>query len=87
MEVKISHYTTSTVDTYVQEGNKETLIKYDEGLNIEFKDYEKVYNLIISCLKEKRIYNYNLLKYGDIEIRMSSEYKDNVKVINRAKDE
>ncbi len=87
MEVEIKHYTTSSIDTYVREGNKETIISYNQDLKLEFEDIEKVYNLVLSCLKEKRIYNYNLLKYGDITIRVSSEYKDNIKVANRVEND
>ena len=83
MEVKIVHYTTSSIDTKVIEGNKETTITFDQNLNLEFEDIEKLYNLTISTLKDKKIYNYNLLKYGDIEIKVSSEYKKNIKVVNR----
>ena len=33
------------------------------------------------------MYNYNLLKYGDIEVKVSSEYKKNIKVVNRIKND
>ena len=83
MEIKIIHYTTSSIDTKVDEGNKETVITFDQNIDLEIEDFEKLYNLTVSTLKDKKIYNYNLLKYGDIEVKVSSEYKKNIKVVNR----
>ena len=83
MEIKITHYTTSSIDTKVDEGNKETVITFDQNIDLEIEDFEKLYNLTVSTLKDKKIYNYNLLKYGDIEVKVSSEYKKNIKVVNR----
>ena len=87
MEIKIVHYTTSSIETSVNEGNKETTIDFNQNLNIELEDLEKLYNLAITSLKDKKMYNYNLLKYGDIEVKVSSEYKKNIKVVNRIKND
>ena len=87
MEVKIVHYTTNSIKTTVREGNKETTISFNQNLNIELGDLEKLYNLTTTSLKEKKMYNYNLLKYGDIEVRVSSEYKNNIKIVNRVKND
>ena len=56
---------------------------YDEDLNIHASDIENIYNLALTCMKEKTIYNYTLLKYATIEVRVSSDYADNIKFVDK----
>lgn len=87
VQVIIKHYTTNQVSTSLKENNNSIFIEYSEDLNIKIPDLENLYNLGLSCIKEKTIYNYTLLKYATIEVRVSSEYAKNIKFINNSRKE
>lgn len=82
LEVVVSHTTTNEVKTSLRNENNKAKISYDEDLNIQFTDLEKIYNFALTCVKEKTIYNYTLLKYAKIEVRVSSNYAKNIKFID-----
>ncbi len=84
MEIIVSHYTTNEVSTKIRDDGQSVKIAYDEELNLHFKDLEKLFNLGIASIKEKNLYNYTLLKYAQIEVRVSEEYADQIKFVNRA---
>lgn len=82
LEIVITHTNTNIVNTKLKEENDKVKIMYGEELNIQIQDIENIYNLAISCLKEKTIYNYTLLKYATIEVRVSSDYAENIKFVD-----
>lgn len=82
LEVVVSHTTTNEVKASLKNGNNKVKISYDEDINIQFTDLEKIYNLALTSIKEKTIYNYTLLKYAKIEVRVSSDYAKNIKFID-----
>lgn len=82
LEIVITHTNTNIVNATLKEENNKVKIRYDEDLNIRMSDVENIYNLALTCMKEKTIYNYTLLKYATIEVRVSSDYADNIKFVN-----
>lgn len=82
LEIVITHTNTNIVNATLKEENNKVKIMYDEDLNIRMSDVENIYNLALTCMKEKTIYNYTLLKYATIEVRVSSDYADNIKFVN-----
>ena len=83
IEVKITHSQTSEVSSKIKKENNKMNIYYDQDLNIQPDDLENLLNLGVSCLKDKTIYNYTLLKYAKIEVRVSSQYADKIKFVNK----
>lgn len=82
LEIRVNHTTTNVVNTKINEEDDKVSIIYYEDLDIKTKDLEKIFNLGIRCIKDKTIYNYTLLKYATIEVRVSSDYAENIKFIN-----
>ena len=82
IEVVITHSTTNEVKTSIKTEDDKVIISYDKYLNITPSDFENIINLGVSCIKDKTIYNYTLLKYAKIQVRVSEKYKDNIKFVD-----
>lgn len=82
IEIIIKHSTTSEVNTNIKYGEEIVNISLNQELNIEKQDLKNILNLGISCIQEKTIYNYTLLKYAEIEVRTSSKYADKIKFVD-----
>lgn len=82
LEIRVNHTTTNIVNTKINEEDDKVSINYYEDLDLKTKDFEKIFNLGIRCIKDKTIYNYTLLKYATIEVRVSSDYAENIKFID-----
>lgn len=82
IEVVITHAETNEVNSYLKEEKNKIKIMYEEELKIELQDLEKLYNFGLTCLKEKTIYNYTLLKYANVEVKVSSDYLKYIKFID-----
>lgn len=82
IEIVITHSTTNEVKTSIKTEDEKVRISYDQELNITTSDFENIINLGVSCIKDKTIYNYTLLKYAKIQVRVSEKYKDNIKFID-----
>ena len=78
MDVYVEHYTTSEVNTRVRHTSNNDYLDFNCDLTIEATDINNIYKLVITSIKEKNIYNYNKLKYANITIKVSPEYKDNI---------
>ncbi len=83
LDIVVRHYTTNSVDTSIKERGNRVKIAYSEELNLEVQDFEKLLNLGVNCLKEKTIYNYTLLKYAKIEVRVSRQYLKNIRFVDK----
>ncbi len=81
LEIIILHATTNEVKTNIKQIDNKLKIGYEEELNLGVNDLEKLLNFGVSCIKEKTIYNYNLLKYAKIEVHVSSEYAKQIKFV------
>ena len=82
LQIVVTHTTTNIVNAKINEEDEKVKITYYEDLDLKMKDFEKVFNLGINCIKDKTIYNYTLLKYATIEVRVSSKYAENIKFID-----
>ena len=80
--ITIDIYHTSTSDTYNiinTEGNLVNVI-FSNQLKFSFKDYKKLYYLITNSIKDKTLYNYNLLKYSKVVISGSEEAMSRIEI-------
>ena len=84
MDVIIYHYDTNEVKSSLKRQKGKVRLSYDEELDLELSDFENIFNLAVNCVKEKRLYNYTLLKYAKIEVRVSSDYAKNIKFVNNS---
>lgn len=84
MDVVIYHYDTNEVKSSLKRQKGKVRLSYDEELDLELSDFENIFNLAVNCVKEKRLYNYTLLKYAKIEVRVSSDYAKNIKFVNNS---
>jgi len=82
LQIVVTHTTTNVVNAKINEEDEKVKIIYYEDLDLKMKDFEKLFNLGIRCIKDKTIYNYTLLKYATIEVRVSSKYAENIKFID-----
>lgn len=82
LQIVVTHVTTNVVNTKTNEDDEKVNIVYYEDLDLKMKDFEKIFNLGLNCIKDKTIYNYTLLKYATIEVRVSSKYAENIKFID-----
>jgi len=82
IEIIIKHSTTSEVKSSIKNDKDKVKIFYNQDLNIQTEDLKNIINLGVSCIKDKTIYNYTLLKYAEIEVRVSSKYAENIKFID-----
>lgn len=82
IEVVITHSNTSEVKNTLKNEEDKVKISYNQELNIQTEDLENIINLGVSCIKDKTIYNYTLLKYAKIEVRVSSKYAENIKFVD-----
>lgn len=82
LQIVVTHVTTNVVNTKTNEDDEKVNIVYYEDLDLKMKDFEKIFNLGLNCVKDKTIYNYTLLKYATIEVRVSSKYAENIKFID-----
>lgn len=83
LDIIVRHYTTNYINTSIKERGNLVKIAYSEDLNLEVQDFEKLLNLGVNCLKDKTIYNYTLLKYAKIEVRVSSQYLKNIRFVDK----
>ena len=71
---------TSKVLTTVTKDKDYTNIVFKNELNLNKNDIKDIYELVIRCLREKTIYNYNLLKYSRIVIYGNEDVLSEIKV-------
>lgn len=82
LEITIRYIKTSKINTDIYFEENEVKIYNEQELNIQPEDIENIINLGVSCISDKTIYNYNLLKYAKIEVKVSSKYASKIKFVN-----
>ena len=78
--IEEQYMNTSRVITTVVKDKYNSTIVFTNEFNLSSDDIKSIYHLIIRCLKEKTIYNYNLLKYSKIVIYGNEEVLSNIKI-------
>ena len=78
---EVNHTKTSeTFNTLKTDKNKVSII-FSNNFSVTSKnDLIKIYKLFVKCIKDKTIYNYNLLKYSKIVIKGNSKSLDRIKI-------
>ncbi len=71
--IKTNHTPTSIVKNTLSVDENEVDIIFSNSLDLDTKDLKDIYNLIIKSITSETIYNYNLIKYSDIEIYGNEE--------------
>jgi len=82
LEVIIDHADTSLVSSHIEVHDNKVFIKYEQDLDLNLRDLNRIYNMGITMIKDKKLYNYTYLKYATIEVRVSSDYAKNIRFIN-----
>jgi len=82
LEITVKNASTSELTSLIKQEKNKVLISYDQDLNIQINDFQKIYDLGLTMIKEKTIYNYTLLKYAKIEVRTSSQYAKYIKFMD-----
>ena len=80
--VTIDVYHTKTSNTFnviSTEGNTVNVV-FSNELKMTANDYKELYFLVTGCIREKTIYNYNLLKYSKIVISGSEEALSKIEI-------
>lgn len=67
------------INDYGKELNK---IDFESVLSISKNSVLSLYDLGIDSLKDKTIYNYNLLRYPTIKVYVHEDYRENIKFVN-----
>jgi len=74
-ETSIPISSTTTVDDEVK-------IIFANQLTLKLNDLKKLYNLTIGSIINKKIYDYNLLKYSDITIYGNEDVLEKVEIVD-----
>ena len=83
--IEINHTSTSIAYGLVNSfGNNVNVILYNESKISGMTDLIKIYDLFVRCIKEKRVYNYNLLKYSKVVVKGSAAALEKVEVVDYA---
>lgn len=56
-------------------------VELDYDLNLRFKNINQLSNLLIKCIEDKTIYNYQLLKYGQTQIMINPDDIEKIIVV------
>ena len=78
--LEIDHYDTSVAKTYIKDEDNTSVISFSNDLNENNIDMKLISNLIIKCIKDKKIYNYNLLKYSVVRIYANEDVLAKIKI-------
>lgn len=71
--IEITHAETSVVTSHVKNNMYNTEITFSNEIKLNKDSFKDIYMLLLRCITEKKIYNYNLLKYGQINVYGSEE--------------
>ena len=83
--VEVRHLSTSSSTSTIRNTENGTAIVFSNDLKLKVKDLKRIPSLVVDCIKNKKIYNYNLLKYSKITIYGNEEVLKNIEVIKYEK--
>ena len=76
-----SKLTKGLIDSY---GDNVNITLFNESKISSKEDMVNIYDLFVRCIKDKTIYNYNLLKYSKVTIVGSDEALSKIEVVDYA---
>lgn len=71
--IEVRHSNTSDVISYIKNSMYKTEVTFQNEINYNELELKDVYKLALKCITEGKVYNYNLLKYGEITIYGSED--------------
>lgn len=81
MVVNLEYYKTADVRYMYDYNDYDDLnISFTSKLNFEADDVQDVFKLLYSTFNRKTIYNYNLFKYPNIYVHVSSKYRNDITI-------
>lgn len=71
---------TSRINAIISKDKTNTSLIFSNEFNLYKDDLKSIYNLVVRCIKDRTIYNYNLLKYSKVTIYGNEEVLSKIKV-------
>lgn len=71
--IEVKHSNTSDVVSNIKNSMYKTEVTFQNEINYNELKLKDVYKLALKCITEGKVYNYNLLKYGEITIYGSED--------------
>ena len=71
---------TSRLNIDISKDKTNTTVVLSNEFNLYKDDLKSIYNLVVRCIKDRTIYNYNLLKYSKVTIYGNEEVLSKIKV-------
>lgn len=79
--IEINHTETSKAYGLIKSFDKNVdVILYNDAVISKVDDLSNIYDLFVKCIKDKTVYNYNLLKYSRVKIKGSKETLKKIEV-------
>lgn len=83
IRVELEYFDTANANyTYYFNDKDDLFMEFNSELDFHSNDFENVLKLMIETLRDQTLYNYNLFKYPTINIYVSSDYLNDVTVLN-----
>lgn len=83
IRLELEYFETSNANyTYYFNETDDLFMEFNSELDFHVKDFDYVLKLVIDTIRDKTLYNYNLFKYPTINIYVSSDYLDNVTLLD-----
>lgn len=71
--IEVRHSNTADVTSSIKNSMYKTEVTFQNQINFNNIELKDIYNFVLKCITEKKVYNYNLLKYGEIAIYGSED--------------
>ncbi len=84
--ININRAETATVSTKNKIVQDNLQIEIDYELDLKFNHFEKIGKLIMRCIEDKTIYDYNKLKYGEVQIRVNPLDAERLLIVDQSND-
>lgn len=78
--IELKNYETAISKTLITTDNDKTKVILNSEIELKNDSFEKIYNMVIEMIKNKKLYNYNLLKYNKVYIYGSEENLSKIEI-------
>ena len=83
IRVELEYFDTANANyTYYFNDNDDLFMEFNSELDFHIKDFDYVLKLVIDTIRDKTLYNYNLFKYPTINVYVSSDYLNDVTLLD-----
>ncbi|MDD6879606.1 MAG: hypothetical protein PUD59_05225 [bacterium] len=84
--IEVEHSDTSVSDITIKDDKTITKIIFNNDIKITNSNLQDIYNLVIDSIANKKMYNYNLLKYSRVFIYGNEENLSKIKIKEKYED-